>query len=85
MAAQDQFTPVEGIDLPTYVEICRALVRRGHALPGRRDDVPALHGLDADRWAACRAGWAARLQERPEVRAEFRRLYSALTNDGIAD
>lgn len=79
MSPIDPFAPVEGLSLAAYVAVCRSLVRRGGDPATRRDEVLREHGLDAGRWAACRAGWSSRLHDRPEVRAEFRRLYAEAT------
>lgn len=79
MSTNDRLAPIEGLDLAAYVAVCRSLVRRGGDPATRRDEVLRELGLDAGRWAACRAGWSSRLRDEPEVRAEFRRLYAEAT------
>ena len=68
-------TPIDGISLHAYVEICRALVRDGGDSARRIEEVLTGHGMTAERWAKLHAEWTLRIRSDPVIRSEFQRLY----------
>lgn len=76
-AAPDPFAAIDGVTLPDYVEVCRSLVRTAAGSPRRIEEVLAAHDLTLDRWVRIREGWSERIRRHPVLRAEFRRLYAA--------
>jgi hypothetical protein len=73
--APDPTSPVEGLSLPGYVEVCRALVRTAGGSTRRIEEVLAAHELTLERWERVRDGWSERIRRHPRVRADFQRLY----------
>ena len=74
--APDPFAPVDGLGLPAYVEICRAMVRTAGDSPRRIEEVLAAHDVTHDRWQRISDEWSERIRRHPLIRAEFRRLYA---------
>ncbi len=74
--AADPSTPVAGLTLPDYVEVCRELIRTAGGSPRRVEEVLAAHDLTPERWEWVREGWSERIRRDPRVRAEFQRLYA---------
>ena len=48
--AADPSSPVDGLSLPDYVEVCRALVRTAGGSPRHIEEVLAAHDLTPERW-----------------------------------
>jgi len=74
--ADQRFTEIDGLGLQAYVDVCRALVRDGADSAGRVRAVLAGYELTPERWALISQAWTARIRRDPDVRSEFRRLYS---------
>jgi hypothetical protein len=75
-AADDPFSPVEGLSLSDYVDVCRTLIRTGSDSERRIAEVLAGYGIRPDRWARIRAVWSDRIRSDPGVRSAFQRLYA---------
>jgi hypothetical protein len=75
-AVPDPFSPVDGVTLDGYVDVCRDLVRTAGDSARRTEEVLAAHGLSQDRWVRLSEEWSARIRRQPSLRAEFRRLYA---------
>jgi len=71
----DSRSPVDGLSLSDYVEVCRALVRTAGDSTRRIEAVLDAHDLTPDRWAQISEVWSERIRRHPRVRAEFRRRY----------
>jgi hypothetical protein len=80
-AADDPFASVEGLSLSDYVDVCRALIRRGSDTERRIEEVLAGYDIRQDRWTRIRAAWTERIRSHPGVRSEFRRLYAGPVDD----
>jgi hypothetical protein len=74
--APDPFTPIDGLGLRGYVEVCRDLVRTAGDSTRRIEDVLAAHDLTPDRWARISEEWSGRIRRHPQIRTAFRRLYA---------
>jgi hypothetical protein len=77
--AGDPITPVDGLSLYAYVEVCRELIRDGGGSARRIEKVLAAHGLTPHRWAVVSADWTERIRRDPDLRSEFQRLYVGST------
>jgi hypothetical protein len=75
-AADDPATPIDGLSLSEYVDVCRALVRDGGDSARRIEKVLAAFDLTADRWARERAIWTELIRSHPDIRSDFQRLYA---------
>jgi hypothetical protein len=75
-AADDPFSPVDGLSLSDYVDVCRTLIRTGSDSERRVEEVIAAFGIRPDRWARIRAAWTERIRSDPVVRSAFQRLYA---------
>jgi hypothetical protein len=73
--AADPSSTVEGLSLPGYVEVCRALIRTAGGSSRRIEEVLAAHGLTPEQWELVREGWSERIRRHPRVRFEFQLLY----------
>jgi hypothetical protein len=73
----DPISQVDGLSLLEYVEICRALIRRGADSQRLIDEVLAGHGMTPDRWVSVHAAWTERIRRDPAVRSDFQRLYAS--------
>ena len=76
-AATDPASPVDGVSLATYVEVCQALVRTAGDSTRRIEEVLAAHDLSPERWQRITDGWSDRIHRHPRIRAEFQRLYAS--------
>jgi hypothetical protein len=74
--AADPLVAVEGLSLPGYVEVCRALVRTAGGSTRRIEEVLTAHDLTPERWERVREGWSERIRRDSRVRAEFQQLYA---------
>lgn len=76
--ADEPTTPIDGLSLRAYVDVCRALVRDGGDSVRRVDAVLAEHDLTPERWALVHGAWTARIRRDPDLRSEFQRLYACV-------
>ncbi len=73
--AADPSSPVDGLSLLGYVEICRALIRTAGDSTRRIEQVLAAHDMSPEQWERVRQAWSERIRLDPRVRSEFQRLY----------
>lgn len=81
----DPLAPIDGVALPTYVDVCRDLVRTAGDSPSRIKEVLARRGLTPEDWGLIRAAWSERIRRHPEARDEFQRRFAGQSKDAIPD
>lgn len=77
-----QFSPIEGVDLPTFTRVSHGLTSRGVT-----EEAPVLayveaQGIDPTKWQTIAEGWNERIIGDDAVKVRFGQLYFAL--DGAA-
>jgi hypothetical protein len=73
--ADDDFAPVEGVDLETYTRVNKALVEAGHRDEGPVPAFVAERGLDPATWKTVADTWTERILRSNEVKTRFGQLY----------
>lgn len=78
-SAQDLLSPIHGVSLDQYVDICFEILNSGISNESDIYGYVERRGLSSEVWSSVQAGWLDRMHSNESIRSLYGKIYSEHT------